>query len=259
MSRKILGKLITEEANPEGELIDRAADGHKRRIGRALRKCTDGADFDRRVAKSRRKFDAQIEGVLESLALEAAGQNPLTVIGQEGFAKVDRARRAEDRDSGETRVPDQGQVMGSEGRSGQLSPQRQQAMERLEEQARMQKCGDETDEQSFARFITSDPVGREMFADYRNSQLMDVLKSFGCAPDGKSAEWQPPRAEADVPTSEAYRNLLKRAEQDQRAGETSEQAFARAYADPANRTLVDADRAEQHARVAKAMGGGVRG
>ena len=92
--------------------------------------------------------------------------------------------------------------MGSEGRSGQLSPQRQQAMERLEEQARMQKRGDETDEQSFARFITSDPVGREMFADYRNSQLMDVLKSFGCAPDGKSAEWQPPRAEADVPTSE---------------------------------------------------------
>jgi hypothetical protein len=72
-------------------------------------------------------------------------------------------------------------------------------------------------------------------------------------------DWQPPRPEADVPTSEAYRNLLKRAEQDQRAGETSEQSFARAYADPANRTLVDADRAEQHARVAKAMGGGVRG
>jgi hypothetical protein len=33
----------------------------------------------------------------------------------------------------------------------------------------------------FSRFITSDPVGREMFAEYRNSQLMDVLKSLGCA------------------------------------------------------------------------------
>jgi len=53
--------------------------------------------------------------------------------------------------------------------------------------------------------------------------------------------------------------LLKRAERKRRAGESAEQSFARTYANPANRALVEADRVEQHARVTKAMGGRVRG
>jgi hypothetical protein len=37
-------------------------------VSKALKKCPDSADFDRRVAKSRRKFDAKVERVLEGLA-----------------------------------------------------------------------------------------------------------------------------------------------------------------------------------------------
>jgi hypothetical protein len=57
----------------------------------------------------------------------------------------------------------------------------------LEEQTRMQKRSDETDEQAFSRFITSDPVGREMFTEYRESQLMSMRKACGCAPANMSA------------------------------------------------------------------------
>ena len=62
-----------------------------------------------------------------------------------------------------------------------------------------------------------------------------------------------------VSTSEAYQELLKRAEGDRHDGESVEQAFARIYSNPVNRPLVDADRAEQHTRVIKAMGGLRRG
>ena len=112
-----------------------------------------------------------------------AVENPTgdVLIQEDGYADEENRRRARNQGSGKTRVPDQAQVMGSKGRNDRVSPQRQQAMERMQEQARMQKRGDETDEQAFSRFITSDRHGREMFAEYRNSQLIGVMKSLGCA------------------------------------------------------------------------------
>jgi hypothetical protein len=118
-----------------------------------------------------------------------AVQNPTgdDLLQADGYADEESRRRARDQGSRKTRVSDQGQVTGPKGRNGRLNPRRQQVLERLEEEARMQKRGDETDEQAFARFVSSDPVGREMFAEYRESQLMGVLKACGCARDDKSA------------------------------------------------------------------------
>ena len=131
----------------------------------------------------------------EGAVLSPTGED---LVQKDGYADKKSRHRARDQDSPKTRVPDQGQVTGSKGRNGRLSPQRQQAMERLEEQARMQKRGSETDEQAFARFVSSDPVGREMFAEYRGSQLMDVLKACGCARMAKDEDaTSPSRGDED--------------------------------------------------------------
>ena len=109
------------------------------------------------------------------------------------------AARARNQGSGKTRVLDQAQVMGFTGPNEQVSPQRQQAMERMQEQSRIQKRGDETDEQAFSRFITSDRKGREMFAEYRNSQLIDVMKSLGCAASAADEELSGIEENPDLP------------------------------------------------------------
>jgi hypothetical protein len=54
-----------------------------------------------------------------------------------------------------------------------------------------------------SRFITSDPVGRELFGKYRSTQLMDVLKSFGCARPAKDEETTS-RSDGDGDDDDAY-------------------------------------------------------
>jgi hypothetical protein len=212
MNKQILRKLVIEEVSgvPVGAgdvvrivlrksavtALDALTEAHKRRIDKAFKRSLGNpAAFAKRVAKLRARFDGEltlVKSEFEKLVPESSAAPPQRegavlnptdgdLIEEDGYADEDSRRRASDRSSGKTRVSDQGHVTGSKGRNGGLSPQRQQAMERLEEQARMQKRGSETDEQAFSRFVSSDPVGREMFAEYRGSQLMDMLKACGCA------------------------------------------------------------------------------
>jgi hypothetical protein len=195
-------KITLIKRDPFRQAIDAVAEAHKQRVDKAFAKSLgDPEGFERRLAKLRARFDAELTLVmteLQKLVPESSSaprrqrggavKNPTgeDLVQEDGYADKENRRRDRDQGSGKTRLSDESKVTGSKSRNGRLSPQREQAMQRMEEQARMQKRVGETDEQAFSRFITSDPVGREIFAEYRSSELMKVLKSVGCARDDKS-------------------------------------------------------------------------
>jgi hypothetical protein len=187
-----------------GAAFDALVKAHKRRVDKAFMKSLGDPDaFLNRLAKLRARFDHELsiaKRELERLNTEASApaqrQRDEGVVAEsagedlvqaDGYADREQRCRDIDQSSPKTRVPEQGQVAGFKGESDRLSPRRRQAIERMEEQARLRKRVDETHEQAFTRFIASDPLGREMFAKYRQSQLMDVLKSIGSAPGGGDA------------------------------------------------------------------------
>jgi hypothetical protein len=100
---------------------------------------------------------------------------------------------------------------------------------------------DESPEQAFARFCQDDPRGQVL------------LKAHKLA---RGADYTPvPKLVPVVPQSTAYATLCKKASKLAKRENLSEaRAFAKVYEDPANRELVEADRAAHHQRVSKAIG-----
>ena len=54
-------------------------------------------------------------------------------------------------------------------------------------------AGSKRGRRSSVRHPSTDPQGREMFAEYRNSQLVGGMKSLGCAPSVADDDLSPDR------------------------------------------------------------------
>jgi hypothetical protein len=101
----------------------------------------------------------------------------------------------------------------------------------------------ETRERAFARYAMADPNGR-------------VLMQAHKAASGEDFSGEPDKVDDEPTTNEAFRRLMNLANEKRREGETTEQAFARLYADPQYRNLVFTEKRQHAARVAKAMAAG---
>jgi hypothetical protein len=198
------------------------------------------------VAKLRGRLDRELE-----IAKRPLTQSP-------SYLDRERSRRAADRSTAGTATPENpdtglsggGFDLRTDGSGSDddtfnpyhdslpLSPGKQQLYERMVEQAALQKRPDETDEQSFSRFITEDPAGRTLFNAY---QSVPVVPRSTLRADQKAAETDDAiepdddREEQD----EAYGELMRLSRRmAKRCGITVPQAFERIYTDPKNAELV---------------------
>jgi hypothetical protein len=99
----------------------------------------------------------------------------------------------------------------------------------LETGAQLARRADETREQAFARYSTEDAQGRALYDAYK------------LAPGDEPASARPAPERPMPPLTSAYRELMRKAVSlAEREGITEAQAFAKVYADPANRDLARA-------------------
>jgi hypothetical protein len=202
--------------------LRRAGEAHKKRVDRAFAKSLDDpAAFARRLPKLRARFE-------DDLALV---RTEFEKMGPETSAPPPRPGAAVENPTGEHLAQEEGYIDRKRGPNSARTAEMQpwdgtpaSALEEVEERVR-ELMEDEgiSEMMAYERVIGENPSRFDMAKRRR----LDVCRG----------DQQPPGLEADpVLTSEAYRKLSKRAEQDRREGETPEQTFARVYADSGNRT-----------------------
>jgi hypothetical protein len=183
--------LCDEGANPYSKicffkrdfesLIDAAGERHKARIERAMIEATSRRQFDKRLAKSRAKFDGDVAAIMEGLAPPTAdaGQNPPPSTAEPGLIEREAAATARER-SGRPAyaepTPDSGIAgRGDDGSAAEASP--------LEEQmGRMQA-------RAGAKFPDEDPAVAFERAMWAMSAQREGNRWYGnCSPRRSSSE-----------------------------------------------------------------------
>jgi hypothetical protein len=151
-------------------LLDAAGERHKARIEKALREATSRRQFDKRLAKSRAKFDGDVAAILRGLAPPTvdAGQNPPPLTTEPGLMEREAAAAAREgsgRPAYAEQTPDSAVAgRGDGGTSARMSPLEEQ-MSRMQARAGA-TFPDEDPAVAFEKYLAT-AEGRAMHADYR--------------------------------------------------------------------------------------------